>query len=483
MGNTLVTDIAIIGSGGTGLAAALTAAEAGAKVIVFEKQKSLGGTSNFFVGTFAVESKMQRERLIMYSKDEAFKALMEYSHWLANARMVRAIVNESADTISWLQELGVEFQDVITNMPYTPSTYHLVKGHGAAMMKVLASKAKDKGVELRLGVSVTDILKDGNHISGVVVEENGEEIEIAAKAVIIASGGYANNKEWIKKYNGFDLGVNLLPVGNVDKMGDGIRMAWEAGAAAEGMNTLEMISFGPIGPEFDMGNSLEVAVSQPDLWVDPQGRRYCDEGICFYDTSAGNVNGRYKEGPTFRLLDDSIIHRLETQGIEKDGSWTNLPGSRIFDVRKVIDAALEKGSSEIFMGNSVEALAEKMGVDPAVLKATVEEYNSFCKKGHDELFAKKREYLHALKGPNFYAVKARTLAIGTKGGIKVNERFEVVNKKENVIEGLYAGGLDAGGMYGDSYPSTVATGLSSGYALNSGRIAGRSAAEFVQSSK
>ena len=92
-------DVVVIGSGISGLAAGLTAAEGGAKVVVFEKQRSLGGSSNFLQGTFAVESEMQRERYISYTRDEAFKNLMDYSHWRANPHLVRAIVNESGPTI------------------------------------------------------------------------------------------------------------------------------------------------------------------------------------------------------------------------------------------------------------------------------------------------------------------------------------------------------------------------------------------------
>ena len=124
-------DMIAIGSGATGLAAALTAAEGGAKVIIFEKQPSLGGSSNFFEGTFAVESEMQRERYITYSRDEAFKAMMDYSHWKADPRVVRAFVDESAATISWLQHNGVEFIDATINLPDSPRTYHTIKGKGA----------------------------------------------------------------------------------------------------------------------------------------------------------------------------------------------------------------------------------------------------------------------------------------------------------------------------------------------------------------
>jgi fumarate reductase flavoprotein subunit len=91
-------------------------AESGAKVVVFEKQRSIGGTSNFFHGTFAVESAMQRADYIDYTRDECFKNTMDYSHWIANPRVVRAVINESGATIAWLQKQGVVFTMVGINM-------------------------------------------------------------------------------------------------------------------------------------------------------------------------------------------------------------------------------------------------------------------------------------------------------------------------------------------------------------------------------
>ena len=82
---------------------------------------------------------------------------------------------------------------------------------------------------------VTGLVKQDGRISGVVVETDGEETEVAAGAVLVATGGFANNKEWIKRYCGYELGRNVIPIGNTAKMGDGIRMAWEAGAAEEGI--------------------------------------------------------------------------------------------------------------------------------------------------------------------------------------------------------------------------------------------------------
>jgi fumarate reductase flavoprotein subunit len=474
------TDVVVIGSGACGLAAAVTAAEAGVKVVLFEKQRSLGGTSNFFEGTFAVESPMQRERYITYSRDEAFRRMMEYSHWRANARLVRSFVDESAATIDWLQELGVEFPEVATNMPNGFRTYHIVKGRGAAVVKTLATRAKERGVIIKLGTPVTGILNEGGRIAGVTADEEGEGVTVRAPAVVIATGGYANNKAWVKKYAGFDIDTNMIPIGNVDKMGDGIRMAWEAGAAEEGMGVLETYRFGPIGTEFRTYGPVQMIALQPDLWVDPKGERFCDEGIAFYDTSVGNVNMRYKEGFTWCLFDDSIKDYYGQHGIHRNVGWKNIPGTRPAGFDEEMAGAISRGSTEVCGATSIAELAVQMNVEPSVLQATVTEYNWFCEKGHDDLFAKDRKYLRPLSGPRFYAVKARTVLLVTLGGIKINHRMEVLDKKDKRIPGLFAGGMDVGGMWGDSYPIQDSTGASSAFAINSGRIAARQALGYVR---
>jgi fumarate reductase flavoprotein subunit len=477
--NATETEVVVIGSGAAGLAAALTAAEEGAKVIIFEKERSPGGTSNFLQGTFAVESDMQRERYIMYSRDEAFKAIMEYSHWIANPRLVRAIINESGATISWLQKQGVGFTDATINMPDSPRTYHVIKGRGEALVKALTTRAKEKGIDIRLATLVKRIVKQGDRRTGVIVEADGEEIQVSARAVIIASGGYANNKDWIKKYTGFDLGVNLMPVGNVDKTGDGIRMAWEVGAADEGKSLLELYRAGPTGPDFSLGNQIEFAVIQPDLWVNPRGERFCDESICFYDSSVGNANARFKEGYTWSIFDDGVIKRMLERGVDKNVAIDSMPGSKPTDIYREIKAALDKKSTEVFEADSIEALAAKINVNAATLKTTIEEYNTACEKRYDEQFAKDPRYLWPIKGPKYYAVKARTVFLGTMGGIKINEKAEVLDKKELVIPGLYAAGFDAGGMYGDSYPIKCSSGMASAFAFNSGRLAGKNVLKFL----
>ncbi len=477
------TDIVVIGSGLTGLTAALTAAEGGAKVILLEKMRSLGGSSNFPEGMFAVETEMQRQDSVGITRDEAFKKIMEYSHWRANPRLVRVFVDESANTIAWLQQQGVEFIGPKANWENSPRTWHVLKGppdgRGGPMIRALAVRARDLGVDIRLAAPVRSILKGHDAIRGVIAEEDGEESEIAARAVVIGTGGYANNKEWIKKYAGYELGRNLFPLGNVDKTGDGIRMAWEVGAAEEGMGLLQYLRVGPLlGPGVKFMQQLECVAMQPNLYVNQAGDRYCDESMAPNFAFDGNALARLKEKHSYSIFDDGIKRDMVERGVVIGLGMVRAPGTKFLELDEELKEMVEKGNPNIFVANSIEELAGRMGVNPDALKATLDEYNGYCEKGHDDLFAKDRKYLRPLKGPRFYAVKSYMAFLGTLGGIKINHRMEVVDKEDVPIPGLYAGGLDAGGMYGDSY-DVIMSGGTSAFAANSGRIAGRNALAYL----
>ena len=135
----------------------------------------------------------------------------------------------------------------------------------------------------------------------------------------------------------------------------------------------------------------------------------------------------------------------------------------------------------MFKGDSIKDLAKQINVDPETLQHTVEEYNAFAQQGHDTLFSKDPKYLFPLTESPYYAVRAQTVFLGTMGGIKINHRIEALDNDHNTIPGLYAGGFDAGGMYGDSYGMRYSTGLASGFAVNSGRLAGKNSLKYLSS--
>ena len=366
-------------------------------------------------------------------------------------------------------------------MPEAPRTYHVIKGKGESIVRALVTRAKSKGVGILPGTPVTGLLEEAGRLCGVVADTDGAQVEVAAGAVMVATGGFANNKEWIKKYCGYGLGSDVIPIGNTGKMGDGIRMAWEAGAAEEGIGLLELFRVAPMGPDFATWNDIEIAGAQPDLWVTPRGERFCDETVAFWDTHVGNANAKYaRDGYTWNLMDDSTLERMIERGIDNNVGVDFMPGYRPVNVfRGDSGRARPEGAPKWSRQTRWSSWQGRWAPIPVLLKATVDEYNDCCAAGYDRLFAKERRYLRPLVGPRYYAVKGRTVFLGTMGGIKVNGKMEVLDKKDAAIPGLYAGGFDAGGMYGDSYPIKTSSGLASAFAFNSGRITAKSILRYL----
>jgi len=155
------TDIVVIGGGGCGMTAATAAAEKGAKVTLLEKQGAPSGNTVFVVGIFAAESPAQRRLSIDAPKDELFKIAMDYAHWDVNPRILRAFVDKSGDTIKWLEEKGIEFNNIPPLYPgHNIRTWHsfLDKNAGPVILKVLRKKCEEMGVRLFFHCAAKKIL-------------------------------------------------------------------------------------------------------------------------------------------------------------------------------------------------------------------------------------------------------------------------------------------------------------------------------------
>lgn len=475
-------DIIVVAAGPAGLAAAVSAAERGASVIVFEKGATTGGTGNMGMGPLGVESNHTRAKQFRPTRDEAFEIFMDYTHWRVDAKLVRAYLNKSADTIHWLENMGVEFTEPASYFPTAYPTWHLVKPPtgkpgpmaSASMMKLMTDRAKELGVEIMLQTPVQRLIKEEGRIAGVIAEDpSGNPVEARGKAVIIATGGFGDNPKMVKKHTGFDLGKDMHSFRIPGLEGDGIRMAWEAGAAQTDMS-MEMI-YGMPDP-LSIPPQLYSAFREPHLMVNLLGERFINEAIIPNNTFTGNAIAIQKDRCAFTIFDEDIKKQMEA-----DFDFRNFvfPVTRFENADETIQAVLDQGNEHVFVADSLDELAEKTGIHGEGLRKTVEEYNQCCAKGYDDLFNKPHKYLRPVKTPKFYAGRHFPGAYGTLGGIKINHRTEVLDKKWDTMPGLYAAGTDACSIYGDSYVF-VLPGNTMGFALNSGRMAGENAAEYCK---
>jgi len=476
-------DVVVVAAGASGLATAVAAAEKGASVIAFEKAATTGGTGNMGMGPLAVESRLQRLKQIALTREQAFEIFMDYTHWRVDARLVKAYIDKSSSTIDWLEKMGVEFVEPAAYFPGANFTWHIIKPEtgrpgpmaSATMMKILTERAKELGVQFYLQTPVKRILKEKGRIVGVVAEDkSGETIQANAKAVIIATGGFGDNPEWIKKYTGYEWGRDLFSFRIPGLVGDGIRMAWEVGAAESEMN-MELAGGMPRGVEQFV--AITAAFRQPNLLVNLLGERFMNEEIIGNTTFTANAIARQKDRCAFMIFDEATKKYYEGKWLDVTTLVFPVTELRNFDVE--LKQILEQGDKDIFVADSLEELAGKTGINPEGLRKTVDEYNKFCET-RDELFNKRYTYLKLVKQPKFYAAKLFPGAYGSLGGIKINYRTEVLTKEHEVIPGLYAAGTDACSIYGDSYVF-VLPGNTMGFALNSGRIAGENAVEYVKS--
>ena len=485
--NQLEADVVVIGGGASGLAASIGAAEGGASVIVLEKRMTTGGTANMGMGPLGIESRLQRTKLVGPSKDEAFKAFMDYTHWRGDARLVRAFIDKSGDTINWLEKMGVQFVDVAAYFPGGNQTWHLVKPDtgepgpmaSRTMMRIMTDRARALGVKILLQTPVIKFLKQGEKITGVVAEDQaGESVDIKAKAVIIATGGFGDSPDLIKKYTGYELGKDMFSFKISGLNGDGIRMAGEVGAALTEM-MMEMIYMIPemVTRQIDIG--LGVAFTQPHLLLNLLGERFMNEEVMANTTFTGNAISIQKGKCAFLIFDENIKKHMEQEG-GLDLLNRVFPLTKVNHFDEALKNALASGNKNVFVADSLEELADQTGIDPNGLRATMDEYNTFCEKGHDDYFNKRYNLLRPVKTPKFYVGKLFCSAYGTLGGIKINYKTEVLDKNWRAIPGLYAAGVDACSVYGDSYPF-ILPGNTMGFAMNTGRIAGENAASYAGS--
>lgn len=492
MMNKIEKDVIIVAAGLSGLAASIAAAEKGASVVVFEKSNTTGGAANMGMGPLGIGSSIQKQHMVSLTPGEAFRKHMYFTHYKVDARMVRDYYFKSGDTIDWLMEMGVEFAGVQrafsadeATRPYSDGefTWHVVKPEGggmpgprsaSAMTKKMTERAVELGVEFMFETPVYKIIMEDGKAAGVMAKNiNGEETEARAKAVIIATGGFGENPEMIKELTGYEFGKTIFNFAIPGMRGDGLKMAWEAGAGKTKPSMELMYQL----PDNMNHFILDGAFRQPCLWVNRNGQRFMPEDQIGNTTFTGNAITSQPGMVAYSIFDSRLLKKYKKKGPDMISHVHPHDLYDHFDEQWERD--LEAGYEPIAQADTIEELAEKAGIDVAGFVAQVEHYNEMCEAGHDEIFEKNRNYMQPIEKGPFYCCRQNVGAYGSVGGILINHKTEVMDQDSIVIPGLYAVGTDACNIYGESYPF-ILSGNTMGFCLNSGRIAGENAASSIE---
>lgn len=498
-------DVVIVGGGMSGISAAVAAAEKDASVIVLEKGHTTGGAAGMGMGLFAVESRYQKEQMVDLSLAEAYETFMDYTHWRVDGRLVRKYFAQSADTIRWLEDMGVEFLGAYKYFSKSLPTWHIVRIPGSNrpapscashMVKAITDRARELGVEFCFGAGVKSIIMDNGAAVGVLtVDQEGNEVRVECDAVIVCTGGFGDNPEMIRQHMGYRWGEDLFSFRIPGLKGEGIRMVWDAGGGKTEVNMEVNYTSPAITPDVI---ALGEVMKQPNLLVNLDGKRFMNEAKMNNSTFTGNALIRQRKRCAFSILTDEIIDDYRSGGLDVrsvNNRVESLDGlDRMMEQTLSGDAPPpppppagsesaiipDMGAGSVrsfFAADSLEDLAEQTGIHKESLLKTVDKYNALCQR-QDTMFDKPLQYMRPINKGRYYAMQIYPSGYGSLGGIRINDCMQVFNNDGEIIPGLYSAGTDSCSIFGDSY-AFILPGNTMGYAVNSGRMAGGNAVDIL----
>jgi fumarate reductase flavoprotein subunit len=474
---TETCDLVVVGSGTAGMCAAVRAAELGASVILLEKLSIFGGTSLFAEGVGGLNSYMHKKDGVKIDINEAVMRCEGYHHWGADAPCLQRFLSESGKTIDWLHDnCGVTFLQATVTAPTSYPSWHLGSNDqgkfvkiGHSVLKPLNKYGKKLGVKLRLSNPATGLIVENGTIKGVYVNDTkiNEEYAIKAKAVVLATGGYANNKEMFERFTHVKYDSIFNYGGAKGRDGDGIRWGEEVGAA---FHFPGAVMFGvPRVPDAKM-NTDKVSFLfsvQPNLRINERGLRFLNEDYSMDFGKFGNV--LQTQAKVFSLIDQAYLDMFQNKSVVRHSVIRGyFAGKPMSDAVEVVKIAIKKGQVHKF--DTVGELAKFIGVDAQTLQKTLDKYNDSCATGKDVEFGKPASMLQAVKTAPYYVAELLPTMFTTIGGLRVDEYFRVTNTEGKPIPGLYALGNDASSIYGHDYDVGIMSGSQQGWCATGGRL-------------
>lgn len=447
-------DVVVVGGGLSGLTAACSAQQQGAKVALIEKQAFLGGTTMLATGTIRYADEGDGAGMVQAILDEgaAFRKegdtfpIVDYLNAIGEVSYKSTAIFNAAG-LNMLPESGDGAR------PYVQKPECTGKAGGLYIQKLEPYFESLGGVIYKSTPATELILGQDGNVIGVISDTDAARRTFNAEAVVLACGDFARNQELIGKYNPISTGnFTGTAIGNT---GDGLVMALEAGAALWD----DMFSMGGafvFNPYDSHRAGMKASETlENSLFVSLNGER------------------RIKENASSKF-----VHAVFKNESEADGCWDIMDAGIVKGTEQPIDEMIagNGGARIAYKADTIEELAQLCGIDPATLRATVDRYNELCEAGEDKDFGKEAELMVPIKAAPFYAVRAYCVTRGIAGGIKTTTGAEVVREDGSVIEGLYASGAVASRpFYGGAYQGAAALSV----AANMGYIAGENAAKLA----
>lgn len=494
--STVDADVVVVGAGGAGMTAAITAAAEGKTVVILESQSMVGGNSvratggmnagktvyqdeNEFGESAGVE-KTLKTAAEKYADNETITALAKTvsEQWAAyqanptgyfdsvelmeldtmiggkginDPELVETLCANSADAIDWLDEHGITLHNVSSFGGASVKRIHRpvnAEGKtvsvGSYMIPLLQENCEKAGVKMMLDTTATEILTDANGAAvGVkATGASGETVTVNAKAVVLASGGFGANLDMVVKYKPELKGFMTTNAPGIQ--GQGIEMAEAIGAATVDMDQIQ------IHPTVEANTAALITEGlrgDGAILINEEGQRFIDE-----------VGTR------------DVVSAAE---IAQTGSYSWLVVDQAMaDASSVIQGYIKKGYT--VTGSTYEELGKAMGVDAAAFAETMEKWNGYVEAKNDPDFGR-TSFANPLNTAPYYAVKVTAGVHHTMGGLKINANTEVLNEKGEVIPGLFAAGEVTGGVHGANRLGGNAVADFTVF----GRIAGAAASDYA----
>lgn len=451
--NTFEADVLVIGGGGAGLIAALSAAEEGSHVILLEKQGVYGGATSMSSGKIPAVNTVEQEEAGI--TDDSVESLMRdiyrAGEYTQNPELLQVAVENATPIKEWLELQGIKWELELSSIYYGQSTHriHVAEGSGANLVNTLVDRVNENPNIISVtNMPVVELISTDGTVEGAVVDKNGEQIQFLADKVILTTSGFGANREMVEEYIPSIAAAvpNVAPGAN----GDGIIWGEELGAGTKAMNAYQ--GYAPIS--FETHSSLGSAfLDNGGILVNENGDRFINEYVGYSPLATAISN---QPNAAAYMIWDQNIHDLDIPAL----------------------AALAEG--ELITADSVEALAGSLNVDQETITHEITKYEEGIEKGEDYL--NRTKLPTAFEAP-YYAVKVTADFRHTQGGLTINPTTAEVllDDSEEVIPNLYAAGGVTEGFSSDGNASYMAgNGLLQAFVF--GRIAGLNAAQTIEES-